>query len=122
MIPCRWRIEMPQKNLLAEAPPYAVENAIRTLGINLKTARLRRNMTVAQAAARIGVGVRAVSAAESGKPTTAVVVYYSLLWLYGLLPPAEDLADPDFDTEGKRLASLRDPKRAGARKGMDNDF
>ena len=113
---------MPQNNYLALSPPYAVGEAIQTLGRNLRTARIRRNMTIAEAAARIGVGVRAVRDVEYGKTTTSVAVYYALMWLYGLLPVSDGLADPETDLEGKRLAGLRSPKRASSRKGIDNDF
>ena len=113
---------MPQKNLLTKAPPYAVENTIRTLGANLRTARLRRNITIAEAAERIGAGIRAVRDAENGKVTTSVSVYFALMWLYDLLPVSYGLANPETDTEGKRLAGLREPKRAYSGKVLDNDF
>jgi len=113
---------LPQKNALTTAPLYEVEENIRTLGRNLRTARIRRNMTMSDAALRIGTGVRAVRDAENGKITTAIAVYFALLWLYDLLPIAGRLADPDSDTEGKRLAVLREPKRAYPLKDMDNDF
>jgi len=113
---------MPQKNLLTKSPPYAVDEAIKTLGRNLRTARLRRNITMEEAAERIGAGVRAVREAEYGKPTTSVAVYFALMWLYDLLPAQYGLADPDTDTEGKRLAGLREPKRAYPVKGINNDF
>jgi len=114
---------MAQNNFLTASPPYAVTETIQTFGRNLRTARIRRNMTIAEAAERIGVGVRSVRDAEHGKTTTSVAVYYALMWLYGLLPVSDGLANPDMDMEGKRLAELREPKRASSsRKGMDNDF
>jgi len=79
-------------------------------------------MTISDASERIGAGIRAVRDAESGKATTAVSVYFALMWLYDLLPVQEGLADPDSDTEGKRLAALREPKRAYSGRGLDNDF
>ena len=113
---------MPQNSFLTKSPPYAVDDTIKKLGRNLRTARLRRNMTIAEASERIGAGVRSVRDAEHGKTTTAVAVYFALMWLYDLLPAQYGLADPDSDTEGKRLAGLREPKRAYSGKGMDNDF
>ena len=113
---------MPQKSFLTESPPYAVDNTIKTLGLNLRTARLRRNITISEAAERIGTGVRAVRDAEHGKATTAIAVYIALMWLYDLLPIENSLANPDLDIEGKRLAGLREPKRAYSGKVLDNDF
>jgi len=115
---------MPQKNKLSTAPPFEVENTVRSLGKNLRIARLRRGLTLADVADRIGTGVRAVRDAEHGKTTTAISVYFALLWVYDLLPGANDLADPLKDDTGLRLAALREPKRAVSvsRKVIDNDF
>ena len=55
---------MSRRNILALSPPYAVEQTIMQLGENLRIARIRRNMTIAQAAERIGTGPRAVMDAE----------------------------------------------------------
>jgi transcriptional regulator with XRE-family HTH domain len=115
---------MPQKSKLYTAPPFEVENALRVFGSRLRTARLRRGWTIADVSARVGAGVRAVGDAEHGKTTTAISVYFALLWLYGLLPAANGLANPLADEEGLRLAALREPKRAAAvsRDVIDNDF
>jgi transcriptional regulator with XRE-family HTH domain len=61
---------------------------------NLRTARIRRRMTIADVAERIGTGPRAVMDAEKGKASTGIVVYAGLLWLYDLLAPLEEVADP----------------------------
>ena len=66
---------MTAKNLLTIAPPYEAEQAIRRLGINLRIARLRRNLTIEQVAKKIGTGSRAVMGAEKGKLTTGIAVY-----------------------------------------------
>jgi hypothetical protein len=80
-------------------------------------------MTLKETAERIGTGVRAVSDAEHGKPTTAISVYFALLWIYGMLSDIEQAADPNKDKEGLMLDALRTPKRARAlKKEMDNDF
>ena len=111
---------MVAKNKLQSAPPYPVEQALKRLGENLRTARIRRKMTIENVAARIGTGPRAVMDAEKGKPSTGIVVYTGLLWLYGLLAPFEELADPAKDKEG--LA--REPVKQRARKSgeLDSDF
>ena len=41
---------MRTKSLLLSAPPYPVEQAMQRLGANLRTARLRRNLTIEQVA------------------------------------------------------------------------
>ena len=113
---------MAARNPLTSAPPHAIEQALTRLGSNLKVARLRRGLTVRQAAERIGTGLRAVRDAEKGKPSTSVAVYLALLWLFGLLGEAELLADPGRDAEGLSLALRREGARARRPGGLDNDF
>jgi hypothetical protein len=111
---------MSRKNALITAPPYAVEQALKRVGTHLRTARLRRNLSLQVAAAKIGTGVRAVRDAEAGRPGTSAAVYAALLWAYDLLSPFADLADPARDETGLALASQR--KHAYPSKGLDNDF
>ena len=113
---------MPARNLLIDAPPYEVEQAIKRLGKNLRTARLRRNITIEQVAEKIGTGPRAVMDAEKGKIGTGIAVYTALLWAYDLLRPFHDLADPGSDSEGLALDQLSGRERARKGTGLDNDF
>ena len=113
---------MVARNSLSEAPPYAVESALRRLGQDLRTARLRRNLTIDDAAAKIGAGRRAVADAERGKPTTAVATYAALLWAYGLLERFGDVADPSGDAEGTTLARSTERVRARPSGSLNNDF
>ena len=83
---------MTARNQLLEAQPYPVEQALKRLGQNLRTARLRRNLTIQEVAEKIGTGPRAVRDAENGKASTGIAVSAALLWLYDLLQPFEDVA------------------------------
>jgi len=110
-------------NKLIKAPPFAVENTLKQLGINLRTARLRRNLTIQQVAEKIGTGSRAVSDAEKGKISTGVGVYAALLWAYDLLDQLDNVAEPTKDQEGQTLALSRERLRARkSNEGLDNDF
>lgn len=109
-------------NKLQKAPPYPVEQALKHLGENLRTARIRRRMTIADVAERIGTGPRAVMEAEKGKASTGVVVYAGLLWLYDLLGPIEELADPLKDKEGLALEAAKGRARVRKSEGLNNDF
>ena len=113
---------MTARNKLLTTPPYPVEQSLKKIGGNLRLARIRRRQTIAEVAEKIGTGPRAVRDAESGKPSTGIVVYTALLWLYDLLQPFEDLADPLKDTEGLALAAFRENQRARKSGGLDNDF
>jgi|ERR1017187_3830382 transcriptional regulator with XRE-family HTH domain len=113
---------MVASNKLQKAPPYPVEQALKRLGENLRTARTRRRMTIEDVATRIGTGPRAVMDAEKGKPSTGIVVYAGLLWLYNLLTSFEDLADPLKDQEGLSRLSAKERTRVRKSGGLDNDF
>jgi len=113
---------MVARNTLLAVPPYPVEKVLKQLGQNLRTARIRRLLTVEDVAQKIGAGVRAISDAEKGKPSTSVAVYAALLWTYDLLSDFEILAKPDRDAEGQALALSREGARSRRRKGLDNDF
>jgi transcriptional regulator with XRE-family HTH domain len=115
---------MAKKNALLAAPPYPVAQTLTRVGTNLRTARLRRNLTIDAVAQKIGTGRRAVIDAEKGRPGTGVAVYAALLWAYDLLGPMSDLADPSGDTEGLALerAHGRARPRTGASGDLDSDF
>jgi transcriptional regulator with XRE-family HTH domain len=113
---------MVARNKLLSAPPYPVEQGLVGLGKNLRTARIRRNLTIEDVAARIGTGPRAVMDAEKGKPSTGIVVYAALVWLFDMLPQLEQLADPSTDKEGLTLEAARARKRVRKSAGLDNDF
>jgi transcriptional regulator with XRE-family HTH domain len=111
-----------RRSPLHTTPPYEVDAALKRLGADLRTARLRRKITLADAAERLGVGRDVIAEAERGKPSTSVVVYAALLWSYGLVERMAALASPATDEEGLRLASLTDPKRARTSQVLDDDF
>lgn len=108
---------------MLESPPFAVENAIKRLGINLKTARLRRNLSIQHVVEITGLGRRAIADAEKGKLTTGIGMYAALLWAYDLLTPLDEIANPLKDVTGQALMSANQRERA--RKSsldLDNDF
>ncbi len=113
---------MTAKNTLLTVPPYAVEQSLKRLGSNLRTARLRRNLTIEKVAEKIGTGPRPVSNAEKGKPSTSAAVYIALLWVYDLLDQMNDVAAPELDKEGLALSLGRERARAREKKELDNEF
>ena len=113
---------MAARNLLFDALPYPVEQALKTLGANLRTARLRRNQSLEDVAAKIGVGRHVIADAERGKPSTGIAIYAGLLWAYGLTEQLSNVADPDADEEGRLLAKRSERVHARSAKVLDNDF
>lgn len=113
---------MTAKNTLITAPPYPVEQALKRLGTGLRTARLRRNLTIEEVAGKIGTGPRPVANAEKGKPSTSAAVYIALLWAYDLLDQMTGVADPALDAEGLALSMQRERARAREEEELDSDF
>lgn len=113
---------MVARNKLMDATPFPVEQALKRLGENLRLARIRRDLTIDDAAERIGAGRRAVMDAEKGKPSTTIAVYSALLWLYDLLQPLEGLADPSKDKQGIVRENAKGRTRVRRGKELDNDF
>lgn len=113
---------MSARNPLLAAPPYEVEQALKILGANLRTARLRRNLSIEDVAAKIGVGRHVVAAAEKGKPSTGIAIYAGLLWAFGMTGQLIQIADPDLDEEGRLLARRDERVNASRVKTLDNDF
>ena len=83
---------------------------------------MRRNLTIEEVAQKIGVGRRAVSDAERGKPSTSVATYAALLWAFDLLADMHSLADPARDQEGLILSRSKARVRARRGEALDNDF
>lgn len=113
---------MPRKNALTASPPLPVASAIHQLGTRLKAARLARNLTIGQVAGKIGTGPRAVSDAEAGKPGVSASVFVALLWVYDLLEPFHELADPAADLAAQSHLRTRARARRSSRVGLDDDF
>jgi transcriptional regulator with XRE-family HTH domain len=113
---------MTAKNTLMTAPPFPVEQALKRLGANLRTARLRRNLTIEEVAQKIGTGPKPVADAEKGKVSTGAAVYMALLWAYDLLTPMDAIADPVTDREGLARSAQRERARTKSTTELDSDF
>ncbi len=95
---------------------------MKQLGENLRIARIRRNLTIADVAERIGTGPRPVMDAEKGKASTGIVVYTALLWLYDQLYQLDEVAEPSKDKEGISLEMSKQRSRVRKSRGLDSDF
>lgn len=114
---------MPRISKISESPPYAVEEALRTLGRNIRTARLRRKLSREDLAEKIGISRYVMGDIENGKPTTAVAAYLGALWALGLLDDFGMVAHPDRDSEGKTLEAARRPTTSPKRtRELNDDF
>ena len=113
---------MSRVSKISKSPPAAVEDLLKRLGRNIRTARLRRKLSMEELAERVGISRYVLADIEKGKPTTAIAAYLGTLWALGLLRDMREVADPDRDQEGKILERARSPKTAPKRKKIDDDF
>ena len=103
--------------------PYDAKDALQDLGRNLRTARLRRNMTLEDVSSRIGIHRETLASAEKGNPAVTIGTYVAALSALGLLSGLSHLADPNADREGLALESHSARERARrSGGGMSNDF
>ncbi len=104
------------------ALPSAIEDELRRIGRDLKTARLSRNMSREELGQRLGVSFHTVRAMEEGRPGTGIGTYAHALWIFGLAHTLNPVARPHLDTEGDalRMADLRSVASGSA--GISNDF
>jgi len=108
---------------MTPSTPFEVQQALRRVGADIKTARLRRRLSQLELAATAGVSPRTVRRLEAGDQGVALGSVVAVLWGLGLLPTLQAVADPDHDEHGKILERSRLPQRA--RQGapeLDNNF
>lgn len=113
---------MPTRTTITTCPPAEVEDILRRIGSNLRTARLRRRLRIQDIADRLGTSRFTVANVEKGKPGASGAAYFGVLWALGLLDDAKYLADPDRDEEGKIREAARLPTQAPRRRKLHDDF
>mgnify|MGYP002585613971 CR=1 FL=1 len=90
-------------------PSFAVEESVRTLGANLKAARLRRRLPQSVVAERAGISLNTLSKLENGDCGIAIGNVASVLQALGLGTPFSDVAAAET---GLMLEARRLPRRA----------
>lgn len=102
--------------------PLEVRQALVKLGENLRTARVRRQMSKDELAVAAQISRKTLYALEKGASGVSIGTLMSVLWALGLLDTAGAVADPDIDEHGKILEAARRPKRVASPPSDDNDF
>ena len=80
---------------------------LKALGERLRAARLRRRLTQALVAARVGVSTPTLGKLESGDPSTSLATMLRVLHVLGLGPDIDRLAADD--ELGRRLQDMEQP-------------
>jgi len=92
------------KNTMGNKLPRKLEQKMQIVGEQIKLARLRRNLSIAQIAERAMVSELTVSRVEKGLPTVAVGIFLRIL--YALQLDDDILCIAKDDTMGKALQDL----------------
>ncbi|MBP7497615.1 MAG: helix-turn-helix domain-containing protein [Bacteroidales bacterium] len=92
------------KNTMGTKLPRKLEDKMHKVGEQIKLARLRRNLSIAQIADRAMVSDLTVSRVERGLPTVAVGIYLRVL--YALQLDDDILCIAKDDIMGKALQDL----------------
>ena len=100
------------KPLAKNALPPKVRRSLQKLGEDLRTARLRRNITVAQLAERAGVSSGTILRLEHGDPGVGLGTLMLGMWLLGLNDRLMNLAEETQDPVGLALEAEQRRKRA----------
>ena len=84
---------------------------LKTLGSNIKKARIKRRLTMKLLAERAEIKTDTLSKVEKGNATVSMGIYAKALFILGLAENLYELANPDNDEVGKILESENLPKR-----------
>lgn len=103
--------------------PLAVADGLRTLGVRIARARIRRGLRQRDLAEKAGIALMTLVRVEHGHPTTSIGAYFAAIWAMGLEREFADLLAPERDEEGVTLELARAPRRVRLRAAaLSDDF
>ncbi len=97
-------------------PPFAVVRALKKLGTDIHSARLRRRISAEILAERALISRSTLHKIEKGDSGVSIGNYAAVLFGLGLGTPFEDLADITNDLHGRILDEKNLPKRIRRKK------
>ena len=104
------------KSAVTDTLPPKIRRSLVKLGIDIATARKKRNLTTAMMAERLGVAKSTYLRVEKGDPTVSMGVYAMALFVLGFGDALGDIVDPRRDDQGLLLDAERLPKRIRVKK------
>ena len=102
------------KSTMGTKLPRKLEQKMQVVGEQIKLARLRRNLSVAQVAERATCSQLTISRIEKGAPTVAIGIYLRVL--YALQLDDDILFLAKDDELGRTLQDMNLPQRERASK------
>ena len=104
------------KSTMGTKLPRKLEQKMQVVGEQIRLARLRRNLSVAQVAERATCSPLTVSRIEKGVPTVAIGIYLRVL--YALQLDDDILSLAKDDELGRTLQDMNLPQRERASKKL----
>ena len=104
------------KSTMGTKLPRKLEQKMQIVGEQIKLARLRRNLSIAQVAERATCSPLTVSRIEKGVPTVAIGIYLRVL--YALQLDDDILSLAKDDELGRVLQDMNLPQRERASKKL----
>jgi DNA-binding XRE family transcriptional regulator len=104
------------RSTVTDTLPPMVRRSLVKLGVDLATARKKRNLTAVMMAERLGVAKSTYLRAEKGDPTVSMGVYAMVLFVLGFGDVLGEIVDPRRDDQGLLLDVERLPKRVRVKK------
>ncbi len=108
------KIKAVAKNTMGTKLPRKLEQKMALMGEQIKLARLRRNLSIAQVAERATCSALTVNRIENGSPTVSIGIYARVL--YALQLDDDLLLIAKEDTLGRNLQDLSPKHRQRASK------
>ena len=100
------------KTTMGNRLPRKLEQKLQTVGEQIKLARLRRNLSVAQIAERATCSPLTIARIEKGTPTVAIGIYLRVLYALQLDDDILLLAQKDEMGRALQDLALKQRKRA----------
>lgn len=101
---------------MAKRYPPRIQRALRGLGRDIRIARKKRRMPVADFAVRVGVSVPTIVRLERGEPGVSLGCLAMALMVLGELRRLEELLDVSTDDAGLMLDAAALPQRIRSRR------
>lgn len=105
------------KTTMGTRLPRKLDQKMQTVGEQIKLARLRRNLSVAQVAERATCSPLTVSRIEKGAPTVAIGIYLRVLYALQLDDDILRLAQKDEIGRALQDLSLTKTRERASKKG-----
>src|SRR5687767_4319056 len=106
----------------ATANPAEVSELLRQMGQRIRLARTRRDLTIAEIAAKAHLDRNTVNTLELGKPCDAISAWMTVLCVLALDRTLERGAHPDADPHGRTLEASRRPQRVRRKRVPSDEY